>query len=219
MTQPALVLESLGRARAIANHAERLGVNDAATNQRQSYSHLGAVIADAALQAGLNYRTVVFPRIKRIQALFPTAATLSGLNSTLDQVGPEAFLDWRHSTKVERFTGIIGVLRIDDIQNIADLRAWLVRSDTRNTLLKIHGVGPKTFDYICCLAGLDYIPIDRHIKSFASEAGVNIDGYLDLQTAVSFAADLLGLARRDFDAWIWQSLTSRVKTQRTFAFS
>lgn len=219
MTKPSPVLESLGRARAIANHAERLGVNDAATARRQSYSHLGAVLADAALQAGLNYRTVVRPRIERIQALYPAAATLSGLDSTLDQVGPEAFLDWNHSTKVARFKGVTDALRADGIEDVHDLREWLGRRDTRDTLLDIHGIGPKTFDYICCLAGLDHIPVDRHIKSFAFEAGVKVDGYVDLQTAVSFAADLLGLPRRDFDAWIWHRLTSGAETQRGFAFS
>jgi hypothetical protein len=219
MTQTLLVLESLGRARAIADHAERLGVNGAAATSRQSYSHIGALLADAALQAGLNYRTVVRPRVERIQSVYPAAATLSGLDITLEQVGPGTFLSWDHLTKIERFTGMAGALRANGIQDVSDLRVWLSCRDTRATLLGIHGVGPKTFDYICCLAGLDHIPVDRHIKSFASEAGVNVEGYLDLQAAVSFAADLLGLPRRDFDAWIWHRLTSRVETQRTFAFS
>jgi hypothetical protein len=219
MTQTALALESLSRARSIANHAERLGVNNAASASRQSYSHLGAVLTDAALQAGLNYRTVVRPRVERVQALFPAAATLPGLDTTLEQIGPEEFLDWNHFSKVQRFMDMACALRVDGVQNMSDLRVWLGRRGTRDTLLKIHGVGPKTFDYVCCLAGLDHIPVDRHIKSFASEAGVSVDGYLDLQTAVSFAADLLGLPRRDFDAWIWQRLTSRADTQRAFAFA
>jgi hypothetical protein len=50
---------------------------------------------------------------------------------------------------------------------------------------------------------MDHIAVDRHVKTFANEAGVLISGYDELQAAVSFAADLLGLARRDFDAWIW----------------
>ncbi len=212
-------LESLSHARAIADYAERLGVSEAPPVPRQSYSHIGAVLADAALQAGLNYRTVVRPRIDRIQSLYPRAATLPELISVVHQVGAETFLNWSHVTKVDRFLCLVGVLHSDRVQKVEDLRVWLCARDARDRMLNLRGIGPKTFDYICCLAGMDHVAVDRHIKSFASEAGVCVDGYLDLQTAVSFAADLLGLARRDFDAWIWQRLAARTEIQGALAFA
>jgi hypothetical protein len=42
------------------------------------------------------------------------------------------------------------------------------------------------------------------VKTFANEAGVPICDYEELRVIVSYAADLLGLPRRDFDAWIWR---------------
>jgi len=219
MKQSAGALQSLSHARTIADHAERLGVNEAPLTSRQSCSHLGAILADAALQAGLNYRTVVRPRVDRIQTLYPDAASLLGLVSEVRRVGAETFLNWSHAIKVNRFLRLIDVFKTNGVRNVDDLKVWLFSNDARETMLKLNGVGPKTFDYICCLSGMDHVAVDRHIKSFASEAGVLIDGYRDLQVAVSFAADLLGLSRRDFDAWIWQRLASQPSTQRAFTFA
>src|SRR5689334_4542304 len=36
------------------------------------HGHLGATLADAVLQAGLTYRTVVLPRVQQLKANWPT---------------------------------------------------------------------------------------------------------------------------------------------------
>jgi hypothetical protein len=61
-----------------------------------------------------------------------------------------------------------------------------------------------------CLVGLDRIAVDRHIKAFAIEAGVLVADYDSLGAAMSYAADLLGMSRRDFDAWVWQTTSERI---------
>lgn len=218
MTSYDQVIENLSRARTIADYAERLGISETPVGRRHCYSHIGAVLADAALQAGLNYRTVVRPRIDRIQVLYPQAATLSGVNAVVQREGPGTFLNWHHATKVDRFVRLIEILDGDDIQTVSELRTWLSLRETRGRLLELHGIGPKTYDYVCCISGMDHIAVDRHIKNFVSEAGVSLNTYPDLQVVVSFAADLLGLARRDFDAWIWERLASRHVSQDAFAF-
>lgn len=35
------------------------------------YDHTGAVISDAGLQAGINYRWVVYPRVERVLSDYP----------------------------------------------------------------------------------------------------------------------------------------------------
>jgi hypothetical protein len=57
----AAVLESLSHARAIANYAEQQGVSLSSISRRPSTSHMGAALADAILQSGLNYHAVVSP--------------------------------------------------------------------------------------------------------------------------------------------------------------
>jgi hypothetical protein len=203
MPSPPL-LEVLASARQVASHAESLGVVAYAMPTRPTVNHIGAVLADCILQAGLNYRTVVGPRVKRIQVNYPLAARLSGVKAIIDDGQTPDFLCWKHPVKLSRFVGLVTLLGAENIDDVRDLREWLKDAPSRDRLLSLHGVGPKTYDYVCCLVGIDRIAVDRHVKSFASEAGVTITGYDDLQVVVSYAADLLGLARREFDAWIWR---------------
>jgi hypothetical protein len=57
------VLEQLIFARQIADHAHRLGVLRMPLSSRPASDHMGAVLADAILQAGVNYQTVVRVRM------------------------------------------------------------------------------------------------------------------------------------------------------------
>jgi hypothetical protein len=171
---------------------------------RPAASHLGAVLADAVLQAGLDYRNVVKPRIDRIYLSYPHAANLSGIRSIVEQGLASDFLLWSHPIKISRFTELTALLHVNGVEHTSDLRRWLPHLRSREQLLNLHGIGPKTYDYMCCLVGIDRIAVDRHIKTFAIAAGVTARGYDDYQAVVSCAADLLGMARRDFDAWIWR---------------
>ena len=85
MPSPPL-LEVLASARQIATHAESMGIVIHATPVRPTIDHIGAALADCILQAGLNYRTVVRPRVERIrsgyddlQAVVSCAADLLGM--------------------------------------------------------------------------------------------------------------------------------------------
>lgn len=207
---PSIVLEQLEFARRIADYADRLGVHHTPTTPRIASSHIGAVLADTILQAGMSYRTVVRVRVDRIYSKFPETATLSGLIALLDHYGAADFLSWTHPTKLSRFTSLTYFLSTQHIDTTIELKHWLVQADARKHLLGLHGIGPKTYDYLCCLVGIDCIAVDRHVKTFASEAGVGSHNYDFLQSVVSYAADLLGIARRDFDAWIWRTISSRM---------
>jgi len=211
---PSTVLEELTFARQIADHADRLGVQSAPTVSRTASHHLGAVLADAVLQAGVSYRTVVRMRVNRIHSEFPEAATLPGLIEVLEQRGAADFLQWNHPVKMSRFVSLIRLLGMQRIGTTFELKVWLSRNGSRELLLGVHGVGPKTCDYLCCLVGVDCIAVDRHVRTFANEAGVPISNYDRLKSVVSYAADLLGMPRRDFDAWIWQTISTRVFDDR-----
>ncbi|CAK7054772.1 MAG: hypothetical protein DELT_01166 [Desulfovibrio sp.] len=207
---PSVVLEQLEFARRIADYADRLGVHYTPATPRIASDHIGAVLADAILQAGMSYRTVVRVRVDRIHSKFPEAATLSGLIALLDCYGAVDFLSWTHPTKLSRFMGLTNFLCTQQIDTTIELKHWLVQATARKHLLGLHGIGPKTYDYLCCLVGIDCIAVDRHVRTFANEAGVDNHNYDFLQSVVSYAADLLGMPRRDFDAWIWRTISSRM---------
>ena len=206
----ATVLKSLSQARAIADYAKQLGISVTSAPRRASTCHIGAALADTVLQSGLNYRTVVRPRVYRIQVAYPEATVLSGVREIVKQGKASEFLKWRHPAKITRFVHLVALLDADGVECAGDLRRWLEARGARDRLLGLHGIGPKTYDYICCLVGMDCIAVDRHLKTFASEAGVSVTGYEELQVAISYAADLLGLGHRDFDAWIWHRLSRQI---------
>jgi hypothetical protein len=70
--------------------------------------------------------------------------------------------------------------------------------------------------------GLYVVAVARHVKFFAREAGVELANYDLLQLVFSNAADLLGSSRRDFDAWIWATVSQGGKHKQpdllTYAF-
>jgi hypothetical protein len=203
------VLNTLASARLVVTHAEKLGIDCGPRPSRNPMNHLGAALADSILQAGLNYRTVVKVRVDRIKSLFPEAATLSGVLDLIERGGISDFLLWRHPTKVTRFIGLAALLQEHGVEDVPLLRRWLLDLEFQSRLLTVNGIGSKTVDYLCCLVGLDCVAVDRHIRTFASDAGVDVTDYHGLKTIVSCAADLLGMSRRDFDAWIWGCISQR----------
>lgn len=215
---PSSVLEQLSFARRIADYADNLGVRETPITLRPASDHLGAVLADAILQAGVRYRTVVRMRVERIHSQFPEAATMPGLILVLEQQGAAELLLWKHPIKMSRFVSLTHLLSAQKVGTTLELNVWLRRNDARELLLSLHGIGPKTYDYLCCLVGIDRIAVDRHVRTFASEAGVTINDYEKLQFVVSYAADLLGIPRRDFDAWIWRTVSERDNEERQLSF-
>lgn len=202
-------LNALSSARVVAQFAQEKGVVSRNLYFREPLDHVGAILADAALQAGLNYRTVVKVRVDRIVQNFPEAATLSGTFNAIACIGVADFLRWRHHTKMSRFICLAELLRSEGVDDFHQLRTWLERPACRGQLRAIHGIGPKTVDYLCGLVGLDFIAVDRHIRTFASDAGVTAVDYDFLQIVVSYAADLLGISRRHFDASIWTYVSNQ----------
>lgn len=111
-----------------------------------NYQHLGATIADAVLQANMRYETHVRPRINRIIRLFPAAATMLGLRSTLAERTTIGFLDWRGADRAKRFDDIVTLFSAEGIETEDDLSQWLMNEKNLFKLAMIKGIGPKTVD-------------------------------------------------------------------------
>ena len=210
-------LDLLSHARSIADHALAVGYKPQPPRKVPT-SHIGAALADAVLQAGVNYRTVVKPRIDRILTFYPECMTLAGTGRIVEQAAVHEFLLWKHHEKVERFVRLHDVLHAHDVEDAADLRAGLMTKSFRLHLLQVKGIGNKTVDYLSCLVGIDTIAVDRHVRGFAAQAGIRLHDYDRLHAAFCYAADLLDSSRREFDAWIWKyvSLDARARAQHDF---
>ena len=155
-------LEVLAAARIVADYAYSQGVERATISHRLSYSHLGAVLADSILQAGVNYNFVVRPRVERILKLYPNASCGDGLFFIIDSGTSSEFLCWSHNEKVVRFEKVVSLLRTGGITSADELANRLKQNGFRDELHALRGIGPKTIDYMSCLVGIDCVAVDRH---------------------------------------------------------
>jgi hypothetical protein len=171
------------------------------------YGHMGALLADAVLQAGLNYRTVVQPRIQRILRDYSDAHTITGLHFLITCYGAGTILNWKHHEKPKRYEELTACLLAASVDTEENLRDWLLLPASCNSLRSIKGIGPKTVDYIKNLAGLSTVAVDRHIFHFAACAGIMRNEYQDIRTVVSYAADLINVPRCSLDRAIWSYLS------------
>lgn len=205
-----LAVRALIAARQVADFASAEGAAFTAPPRRPMTSHMGAILADAVLQAGVNYSTVVLPRVAAILHVFPDLDGVSTLVKLIDQQRTGEFLSWDHPEKIRRFNSLVTFLNVQQVETAEHLRQRLSVEGFGEELQTIRGVGPKTVDYLACLVGVDSIAVDRHVRAFARMAGVDAEDYKFLRTVFCYAADLLSLSRRDFDAWIWrtQSMSS-----------
>lgn len=178
-----------------------------------NYDHIGATVADAILQANNKYSTHVKPRVNRILAQYPEARTTSSVLHLLKVVPATEFLDWRGEDRAERLSQVLELFAAEGIEVEADLRAWLAKEANLQKLRSIKGVGPKTIDYFKILVGVSTCAIDRHLLNFLGLAGLAPCGYLDAQTIINGAADILSIDQAYFDHSIWQFMSNRTNSQ------
>lgn len=204
-------IDVLLAARRVADFAKAEGLLETAPMLRPTLEHMGAVVADAVLQAGLNYASVVRPRVMAILQNHPEADRVSALTKLVEGRQVPAFLNWNHQTKLDRFEQLVIFLARNSVETAEDLREHLGRPEFRVSLRTVSGVGPKTVDYLACLVGMDSIAVDRHVRSYAFRADVHSQDYDFLREVFCSAADLLSLSRRAFDAWVWRRESSAPK--------
>lgn len=175
---------------------------------RMGYQHMGATISDSVLQAGLNYRHVVEPRVKRLILEHPEARTTSDFQELIAFHGIKTLLQWNDPEKPRRIMELTWFLSSEGLQTESMICQWLQKPGNANLLLQLRGVGPKTLDYLKMLVGIPTIAVDRHIKNLVTAIGLEYKQYEDVNKVVSLAADQLGINRNSFDWAIWSYLST-----------
>jgi len=170
---------------------------------REGYQHMGATITDTILQAGLNYRTVVEPRVKNLIRDYPEAQTTTVFRELISFYGLRKMLNWNHPEKPRRIMDMIWLFSNEGLETEAMVKDWLQKPGNANLLLNLKGVGAKTVDYLKMLVGLPALAVDRHVRVLVSAAGLNYSRYEDVQRVVGLAADNLGIREDYFDRAIW----------------
>jgi len=174
-----------------------------------SYTHIGALYTDIILQAGLNYNSVVKPRVQRILLNYRDEHTISKFQELIAKESLEIVIMWKHSEKLNRMIRLINYSIQNDINCWYDLKIHLTKKENRDELLKLNGFGPKTLDYLLKLLKFDIVAVDRHIYSFVEMANIKAIDYYYTKNVVEFAADLLEVSRACIDYSIWNYMTNK----------
>jgi len=172
-------------------------------NPTTGYDHMGAVLVDAALQAGIRYDTVVWPRVEAVLTAYPDAKTTSAFQRVLMITGAPNLLDWSPDRKINTLVDTTQFFVSEKIETVDDLRAWLLEADNIRRLKEIHGIGPKTADYFKILTDIPTSAIDRHLYNFLAQAGVEVNGYDEAQEVIRQTAERLNIDERALDCSIW----------------
>src|SRR5882762_5595080 len=113
-------------ARILADYIEELSFHkESPKMQGEVYTHIGALYTNIVLQAGLNYRTVVKPRVERVANKYPRAFCVSGFQEVIGEDGLENVILWKHFEKLNRMNNVIAFSVQNSINTCEDLANYL----------------------------------------------------------------------------------------------
>lgn len=196
------------QAKKLVHFIETLPNFEIQTDVAIGYDHMGAIIVDAGLQAGIRYETAVKPRVNHILQTYPNDKTTSAFQRILMIEGAPNLLNWKVDRKINTIVDVVQFFISEKIETAADLRQWLTEPINTYRLKEIKGIGNKTADYFKILAGISTSAIDRHIYNFLSQAGITINGYTDAQQIIKETAHLLNISERALDYSIWAHMAN-----------
>lgn len=166
-------------------------------------THIGGLLADAALQSGVRYRTVVQPRVQSLVAEHPEAASIAGLVTLLSHRSARTLLRWSHPAKPARFVALTDACAVAGVNTCADFYEWITTERAQVKLLSIQGVGRKTVDYLTLLAGHSTVPLDRHFIRFLRFASVPTDDHAYAQHVFAEACMQRSVDVRSTERTVW----------------
>lgn len=172
-------------------------------------NHVGALFTDTILQAGVNYRSVVWPRVAHVLDTFPYATTVSIFAEILENYGTANVLHWSNAEKIQRMNELVLFCLDHQIETSRQLTEFLRDEQNVDMLKDIHGIGNKTCDYLKRLLGFDTVAVDRHIRSFIESADIFCNDYYDIKEIVEYAADFMEKTRRELDYSIWSYMSKK----------
>jgi len=164
---------------------------------------MGATITDSVLQAGLNYRQVVYPRILKLLKEFPDYKTTCDFIILMQVFPLKELISWRNEKKLERIKTLSWFFYDNQIENEDHLALWMNNKNNLLKLAQIEGVGPKTIDYLKMLSGNQAIAVDRHLFKFLELADITIETYQEANAIYCKAAETLKISQYELDRKVW----------------
>lgn len=176
--------------------------------QRTPYYHMGATITDSILQAGLNYRHVVYPRVAKLLTQFSDYRTTCDFIILMQTIPLREIIEWKNEQKLSRIMQLSWFFFDKQVETEDHLAEWLKNEYNIRELSEINGVGPKTIDYLKMLSGRPEIAIDRHLFKFLELAGIFVKTYNQAYELYCCVAQRLNIDKYELDKKIWTYMSS-----------
>lgn len=200
--------EQIRKAEKLIQYIYKTEHNFVPVTQRTPYNHMGATIVDSILQAGLNYKTVVYPRVKKLILSYPDYKTTCDFLILIQTIPLTNLINWTNEVKINRIKELSWFLYNNSIETEANLAIWLEDYKNKQRLKQINGIGNKTIDYLTMLSGKPAIAIDRHLFKYLEYAGVVVKSYEEANKIYSYVAKQLDMTFYELDKKIWTYMSN-----------
>lgn len=171
------------------------------------YHHIGAIITDSVLQAGLNYRNVVYPRVYNLLTNYADYNTTSDFIILMQTIPLADLISWNNKKKLQLIHSVSWLLFNSKIESDTELSEWLNYQTNVEQLARLDGIGPKTIDYMKTLSGNPVFAIDRHLLNFLKLAGIHTSTYQEASNIYHLAAKILCKNEYELDKQIWNYMS------------
>lgn len=200
--------EQIRKAEKLIQYIYKTEHNFVPVTQRTPYNHMGATIVDSILQAGLNYKTVVYPRVRKLILSYPDYKTTCDFLILIQTIPLTNLINWTNEVKINRIKELSWFLYNNSIETEANLAIWLEDYKNKQRLKQINGIGNKTIDYLTMLSGKPAIAIDRHLFKYLEYAGVVVKSYEEANKIYSYVANQLDMTFYELDKKIWTYMSN-----------
>lgn len=177
--------------------------------KKEPYFHMGATIIDAILQAGMNYKNVVYPRVLNLLKSYPEYKTTCDFLILMQTIPIARLISWKNEDKLSRINELAWFLHNQKIETEQELACWLDEENNIKKLFSIRGIGPKTVDYLKILSGCPAIAIDRHLFKFLEIMGIQTKSYDYASSIFISTAAYLDISMYELDRKIWLYMSKK----------
>lgn len=191
---------------------EKIPHNYSEITQRTPYYNMGATLTDSVLQAGMNYKSVVYPRVYNILSKYSYYTTTCDFIILFQTIPIEEIIQWKNKRKQDSICQLAWFLYDQNINTEDDLATWISDDKNADELLEINGVGRKTVDYLKLLSGQQAIPIDRHMFQFLALAGILTSDYKEASAILRRTSTVLQIGESVLDKTIWNYMSQNSET-------
>jgi hypothetical protein len=184
-----------------------------ASNSNLSYNNMGATLIDGILQAGINYKNVVKPRVDNYLSEYSQVKTTTAFNNLLKTKDLSQIINMT-GQKVERINQVVNLLLKNNIETEYEFYNWLLNDDSVIILSNITGIKEKTIDYLKILVGFENtVAIDTRLKAFIKIACPDITSltYGFAHRLLTKTAEKLKLTPATLDYSIWNYMSNKLR--------